>query len=104
MTGCVSMAHTLDHLLNYVRAGERICPLPQMWSRLWEMLPGKARVGAGWRPPAPLILAAWHHTNDDEKVQRLREHIEYAASQGCLDPVDTFLRALQEDEWHCRGD
>jgi hypothetical protein len=86
-------------LLEYVQANGRICPVPQRWNQLWEMLPGRRRVGNGWIPPLPLILGAWHYTGL-EKVLRLREHIEYAATNGALDEVNTFLRGLEDAEWH----
>lgn len=66
----------LSFLLEYVQANGRICPVPQRWSQLWEMLPGRRRVGGGWNPPLPLILGAWHYTTGLEKMLRLREHIE----------------------------
>jgi hypothetical protein len=49
----------LHDLLNYVRDNRRVCPVPQRWNELWEMLPDRKRVGNGWEPPLPLILAAW---------------------------------------------
>jgi hypothetical protein len=75
----------LAALLAYVQADGRICPQPQRWNELWEMLPDrKQKPSGGWSPPPPLILAAWWHTTGLEKMLRLREHIEYAASNGLL--------------------
>jgi hypothetical protein len=37
----------------------RVCPQPVVWQQLWEILPDRRRVGAGWEPLSPLILAAW---------------------------------------------
>jgi hypothetical protein len=87
-------------LLKYAQDEGRICPQPQRWNELWEMLPEKERVGIGWRPSLPLILGAWWHTSDIEKTLRLQEHIEYAASKGVLDRVERFLRNLPTDGWH----
>ncbi len=42
----------------------------------------KIRVGSGWNPPLPLILAAWDHTTGLEKLLRLKQHIEYATEKG----------------------
>ena len=93
----------LTLLLKYVQAEGRICPQPQRWNELWEMLPDKERVGLGWRPSLPLILGAWGHTSGFEKMLRLREHIEYAASKGVLGSVEHFLRSLPSDQWHTAG-
>lgn len=95
---------TLGDLLGYVRQNGRVCPNPQLWNELWSKLPGKKQMGSGWMPPAPLILAAWHMTSDDEKASRLAEHIQYAHQHGFLDEVDRFLRSLAEDLWVHRGD
>ena len=94
----------LTSLLAYVQAERRVCPQPQQWDALWEMLPGKDRDGGGWKPALPLILAAWWHTSAMEKQIRLREHIEYAAQHLVLDSVDSFLRGLPPQDWHTLED
>ena len=45
-------------LIAYCRENSRVCPMPQRWNALWELLPNRKRVGGGWEPPLPLILAA----------------------------------------------
>jgi len=67
------------------------------------MLPDKKRVGSGWQPPLPLILAAWDNTSGIEKMLRLRKHIEYAAEKGILNIVDQYLRNLPNKDWHLAG-
>ncbi len=89
----------LSNLLEYVQAEGRTCPMPQQWNRLWEMLPGRQRMGAGWQPPAPLILAAWEESSAVGKRERLMTHIRYAAEHGALDQVDQYLRGLSANEW-----
>jgi len=90
----------LQDLLRYIQTEGRICPKPSEWNELWEMLPDKKRVGSGWHPPLPLILAAWDHTTGLEKMLRLRQHIEYAAENDALEAVDKYLRNLSPDQWH----
>ncbi len=98
------MSETVESLVAYCRENDRICPLPQLWNRLWEMLPGRSRVGAAWQPPPPLILAAWHDTPAMLKMLRLAEHIECAAKHDSLEMIGKFLRELREDDWHHIGD
>jgi hypothetical protein len=62
-------------------------------------LPDKKRVGMGWEPSLPLILAAWWDTPLLSKIVRLDEHIHYAAEHDVLDEVDTYLRELKPDQW-----
>jgi hypothetical protein len=82
----------------------RVCPKPAAWNALYELLPGKRRDGYGFIPPAPPILGAWAETGDEQKRERLVEHIEWAASHGALQAVRAFLAQLAEAEWHHVGE
>lgn len=98
------MRESTEILIAYCRENARVCPMPQWWSALWELLPNRTRVGVGWQPPLPLILGAWHDTPALLKRLRLAEHIEWAARHDGLELVERFLRALPEDEWFHLGD
>jgi len=89
----------LASLLEYVKAQDRVCPMPIRWNELWQMLPGRQRRGSTWEPPPPLILAAWWDTPSFAKMERLAEHINYASAHDVFVDVDRFLRALPESEW-----
>lgn len=82
----------------------RICPQPDWWARLYELLPDTRNDGYGAIPPAPLILAAWHESGDEQKWLRLVEHLEWAERHGALQVVHDFLAAVPEDAWHHAGD
>ena len=97
-------AETPETLIAYCRENDRVCPEPGKWHELWEMLPDKIQVGAGWKPSLPLILAAWDHTSNLEKMLRLADHIAWAQDHGVLDKVSPFLRGLPENEWHHLND
>ena len=90
----------IEEVLAEVQKNKRVCPQPQRWQQLFDMLPDKQRKGAGWEPSAPLILAAWWDTPALSKMLRLREHIEWAASHDYIEEVSSFLRELAEDQWH----
>ena len=94
----------LAGLLRDLAQSGRVCPAPQQWQRLYDLLPAKQHRGHGWEPPLPLILGAWWHSSDEAKQARLREHLEWAELQGCLDAVPAFLQTLTEDQWHHRGE
>lgn len=93
------MTEKLEILLEYVKADGRVCPMPNHWDRLWEMLPDKKRVGREWIPPLPLTLTVWWETPLLSKTSRLEIHIRYAAEHGALDAVDSYLRGLKPGEW-----
>jgi hypothetical protein len=90
----------LGDLLAFARADGRVCPQPQPWHALWEMLPRSEGIGGDSKPPLPLILGAWWCASALEKQLRLHEHIEYATQHGALETVDSFLRGLAQEEWH----
>jgi CheY-like chemotaxis protein len=87
-------------LINYCRENGRICPLEKKWNELYQILPNKRRVGLSWEPPVPLILGAWYYTDDSAKMDVLAKHIEWAEKHGCLDAAASYLRNLQEEDWH----
>ncbi len=88
----------LTKLLAYVKENGRICPNPQEWLALWEMLPEKERIGTGWNPPLPLILAAWSEPAVF-KALRLEEHIRYASDHHDFEKIDEYLRNLKPNQW-----
>jgi len=93
-------AKPMDNILQFAQANHKVCPLPTHWNELWEMLPDRKRIGVGWEPPLPLILAAWHETSDPEKRERFFYHIKYADQHGALLRVADFLHSLQMHDWH----
>ena len=95
------MSGNLEQLLEYCRAEERVCPQPQQWNRFFQTLPAVRRIGVGFEPAAPLILAAWWESSDDEKKQRLELHVRWADKHGALEKIDEFLRGLPESESSC---
>ena len=95
---------TLEEVIALATAGKRVCPMPQRWNELWEMLPDRKRIGNGWHPSLPLILAAWWETSDTEKRERFITHLRYASEHGVLDQVSSFLSALTFEQWHHEGD
>lgn len=86
---------TLTSVLGTVEGNQRVCPQPQKWHRLYQLLPRQGRTS----PPVPLILGAWWHTTPAHKQECLREQIEWASAHGVLDVVSAFLNSLQESDW-----
>ena len=82
----------------------RVCPKPSAWNRMYELLPDRRRDGYGFIPSAPLILQAWLETGDEQKRERLIEHLQWAQSRGALGAIQAFLAKLPEGEWHHVGE
>jgi hypothetical protein len=91
---------TLDDVLVEVRRNNRVCPLPAIWQRLYAYLPNTGP----HLSPVPATHAEWAQVPSLQKRARLREHIEWAASQGVLRQVYEALRKLPENRWHHIGE
>ena len=89
----------VEEVMEYCCTNNRICPMPQQWNKLWEMLPGSGRVTSGLRPPSPLILDSWHDSTPDMKIGRLTEHIQWANNHHAIVPVVGYLYGLAEEDW-----
>jgi hypothetical protein len=92
------MSNKKKQLLTYASSGGRVCPNPDEWMALSDIIgmnaPGKRLV--------PLILAGWAFSSDADKRDRVMEQIEYAFS---LDPLVTerfcqYLESLKPGRWY----
>jgi hypothetical protein len=90
---------SLDDVLLEVRRNNRVCPLPAIWKQVWDYLPNKGTTLS----EVPATAAEWARLPPLQKRSRLREHLEFAASQGVLQQVYDALRKLPEDRWHHMG-
>jgi hypothetical protein len=95
---------TVVEVMVEARRNNRVCPKPARWLQFYDMLPDKKPTIAGWEPAPPLVDAAWNDTPSIPKRMCFREHIEWAASHGCLQQVFTFMKSLPEGEWHHMGE
>jgi hypothetical protein len=97
------MAESFDTLWNYCSSNNRA--IPRDWNKLWQMLTNKKqKIGGGWEPPLPLILAAWHETTPLEKHLRFKEHIQWADKYNQLNEIGPYLKSLPENEWYHFGE
>ena len=94
------MSAELEELLVFSQTKHRVCPQPQYWYELWELLPERKCIGTSWEPSAPLILGAWGHTSDIEKRERFLSHIRWASEHGALSKVAAFIKSLGSEQWH----
>ena len=91
---------TLEDALAEIRKNNRVCPLPSIWKKLYDALPNKVPELAA----APVTAEEWKQTPALEKRTRMRQHIEWAATQGVLKQVHKALHALPENKWHHMGE
>ena len=94
---------TFEDAVAEATRNQRVCPMPDAWNRLFNLLPNHERRAGG--PSLPLILAAWSDTPHEAKILRVREHLEWAAKYGVLVEAFAYLRGgLREDHWLHLGD
>ncbi len=89
----------LLHLLFFVRSPRRVCPKPRQWHAFYEHIRVR-RTDRESEPRKPAILSAWYSSSDNFKANILRHQLEWAAAQGRLDVAESFLKRLDEDDWH----
>ena len=90
---------TIDDVLVEARRNNRVCPMPAIWQRLYAYLPNTGPHLSA----VPATHAEWSQVPSLQKRARLREHIEWAASQGVLRQVYEALKKLPENRWHHIG-
>jgi hypothetical protein len=76
-----------------------LCPQPQRWNDLWEILPDKTQQVGGWKPSLPLILAGWWASSGIEKRLRFEEHLRWADDHGAADSIIDYLETLSSEDW-----
>lgn len=87
-------------MMDAILKDNRICPKPQQWNKLWEIIKSKTDE----KISAPLILAAWWETSDEDKLTRFKYHIQIAERVNASIEVDNYLRTLNENDWHHKGE
>ncbi len=96
---------TVEQALIEVRRFNRVCPQPEPWQRLYQLLLSVAGSdGTRQQPPPPLTGRTWEATSAMPKRICLRDQLEWAAPYGALPQVMEFLMSLPETQWHHMGD
>jgi hypothetical protein len=93
-------ALTLQDAMVEARRNNRVCPKPERWKQLYEMLPQRTAT----QPTPPLLGVSWNATPSLSKRMCLREHLAWAEAKGALPELLAFLKDLPEEDWHHMGD
>lgn len=100
----VAQPLTAQLVMAEARRFNRVCPLPEQWQQLYDLLPAKIISGGSSQPPPPISGPAWSATSAMPKRMCLRDHIEWAEHHGALEVVMLFLQSLPESQWHHMDD
>ena len=90
---------TTDEFNNEVTKNNRVCPNPNLWNQL-HTLAIESDFNSHNPPSLPLILGAWWDTSDLDKAERLKELIDWCYTTSVSDVAWTFIKSLDESEWH----
>ena len=85
--------------MNETLKNNRICPQPQHWNKLWEIIKSKTDE----KISLPLILAAWWETSDDEKSERFKYHLKIAERLNAMNEVEMYIQSMNENDWHYKN-
>jgi hypothetical protein len=97
-TASYGQGQTVHDLMAIVRKDNRICPQPQRWLDFYRLLEEFA--DGAVLPSPPLVGVAWSETPPSAKRMCFREQVEWAVAQDCVIAATTFLKSLQDGEWH----
>lgn len=64
------------------------------------MLPNRRQIDGRWKPLPSVIHAAWRHASNEERMDRLAEHLGWAERHGGIGAIAEFIRSLNEVDWH----
>lgn len=84
----------------------RICPIPEVWQKIYNMLPDKI-VGEYVNHPVPMPE---FHSNDCRTSLFLclrldfRDHLYWASTHGVIEEIYQIIHNLPEDQWLHHGD
>jgi len=81
------MTSNIEGLKDYSRINYRICPMPQNWNELFNLL----RYKKPKEPSVPLILAAWWEVTAQDKQNRFFEHLEWTGKQGQINEMSDYI-------------
>jgi hypothetical protein len=84
----------VDNFINLIREKGFVCPNPMVWNEFYNTFRKNNKMST------PLILAAWHHTSDIQKLNRLKEQLESISNSKSRDEAINFLNQIQESDWY----
>ncbi len=90
----------MEQVLKLCTRDGRVCPLGGNWAGVDRVLKRAASESADPGPPPSFILGGWWMFSDEEKAERLRGQVHYAAEHGLLEPLAAYLSGLKDDQWH----
>jgi hypothetical protein len=96
----------LSHAIKETDLNSRICPIPEVWQKIYDMLPDKI-VGEYVNHP----VAMPEFKSDSCRTSlflclRLdfREHLDWASTHGVIEEVYHIIHNLPEEQWLHHGD
>ena len=86
----------LEQLLEGMAQDGIVCPAPPTWEALWCSMKVVGRDDI----PAPLILAAWGQTTNEQKRRRLVEQLAVVERAGAGPRLIELVAGIPHSDWH----
>ncbi len=90
---------SINEFMTEVTKNNRVCPNPILWNDL-HTLATESDFNNHIAPSLPLILGAWWDTSNVDKAERLKELVDWCYATEVYDIAWTFVKSLDESEWH----
>lgn len=97
--GDIAHGHRLEDVITLAESASRACLKPREWFYLYQLLLNCPRKRQDLPPPPPIEGLAWKSTSATAKKMCFHTHLEWAAGNGILELVASFLQELPEDRW-----
>jgi hypothetical protein len=96
----------LSHAIKESNKNARVCPVPEVWQKIYDMLPDKIVGEYVNRPVCIPEFKSDSCRNSLFLCLRLdfREHLEWASTHGFIEEIYQLIHDLPEDQWLHIGD
>lgn len=100
----VQGASGADLLTQEAKRNNRVCPKPDQWRQLHDMLRARAPQASAAALAPPFAGTEWQRTTSLAKRLSFRSLIDWTIANALVEDALRFLRALPEDQWHHMGE
>jgi len=99
---------TFNTLWKYCTANNRLCPVLNKWSIVYDTLVNTEKLSGHGGPREPahpeIINHNWYDIMPIEKEFQFKKYIEWASDNNQIEEIGIYLRSLPEEDWAHYGE
>lgn len=92
----------LKQYLDKMESEGRICLKGKYWDKAFTIATESNKRDNSILPN-PLILTGWHYSDDEEKAERFKIHLNYCYEHGNWQQLLAYIEKLDDNAWHYKG-